>query len=246
MLVIGNGERVEVLDIERNLAALSAAGYRGDGPEIVRLLQGRDPGLLLQQAGEALIVALAMGLDTAAGLAGELVGRLTDRGWEGDDELAAQLSELSGGARSGRRAVPADLDELADLLEGPLEMGFGGLLDLETGSCWPESVVDDWGGDEEGAPDPEGEPDRWVFVPNVGSGESWRDMERFAETVGGPVGDRLAEAIDGRGAFSRFRRELDRHPDLIPRWLAYRSERRAGRARSWLAAEGYDPLPPKR
>jgi hypothetical protein len=57
----------------------------------------------------------------------------------------------------------------------------------------------------------------WLGVPNLGSPEG------------------LLDAIDGRGAFSRFRRVLDEHPETLPGWYAVRAERRAGRARAWLA-----------
>ena len=40
---------MDFIDVERDLRLLSAACYRGDGAEVVRLLTGRDPGLLLQQ-----------------------------------------------------------------------------------------------------------------------------------------------------------------------------------------------------
>jgi hypothetical protein len=236
---------VDVLDVDRDLRLLSAACYRGDGTEVVRVLAGRDPGLLLQRAGDGIVVALMAGTAGAAPVAQDLIGRLADRGWEGDVELTEQLTALSGGPPTGRQAAPADLDELTDLLEGDLEHGFGGLLDLTTGACWPGAVVDDWGGDEEDAPRPDLDPDRWLAVPNLGSRDGWRDMADFIGTLDDPtVADRLSDAIDGRGAFSRFRRELDRHPDLIARWRAFSAECRIGRARSWLAAEGYDALPP--
>jgi hypothetical protein len=44
--------------------------------------------------------------------------------------LAEQLMALTGGPHTGRWAVPAELDDLADLLEAGLDQGSGGLLDL--------------------------------------------------------------------------------------------------------------------
>jgi Uncharacterised protein family (UPF0158) len=131
------------------------------------------------------------------------------------------------------------------MLEGSLEMGFGGILDCETGDAWPEAVVDDW--TEDDPPDPDHDPDRYLFIPNEGSREAWEDMRDFALDVEDEqVRERLLDAIDGRGAFSRFRRVLDRHDDLRARWYAYSAETRAGRAREWLAGEGYVALPPQR
>ncbi len=71
---------MDFLDVDRDGRLLSAACYRGDGAEIVRVLTGRDPGLLLQQAGEGIVVALLGGTAGAAAVAQDLIGRLADRG----------------------------------------------------------------------------------------------------------------------------------------------------------------------
>jgi hypothetical protein len=52
-------------------------------------------------------------------------------------------------------------------------------------------------------------------------------------------GDRLSIAIQGRGAFRRFKDVLGRWPDELERWYEFSSERKRGRARAWLAAIGY-------
>ena len=90
---------MDFLDVDRDLRLLGAACYRGDGAEVVRLLTGRDPGLLLQQAGDGVVVALMGGTAGAEAVAQDLIGRLADRGWEGDGELAEQLTALTGGPR---------------------------------------------------------------------------------------------------------------------------------------------------
>jgi hypothetical protein len=59
------------------------------------------------------------------------------------------------------------------------------------------------------------------------------------------IADRLGIAISGRGAFRRFRDTLSRYPDLMTRWFAFSGERQRGRARRWLADEGYHPVPPE-
>jgi hypothetical protein len=46
---------------------------------------------------------------------------------------------------------------------------------------------------------------------------------------------RLARAINGRGAFRRFKDELhEEYPDLLPVWYAFRDARAARRAVDWL------------
>ena len=47
---------------------------------------------------------------------------------------------------------------------------------------------------------------------------------------------RLARAIQGKGAFRRFKDELHaEHPDLRPAWYAFRDARASRRAVQWLA-----------
>jgi hypothetical protein len=49
---------------------------------------------------------------------------------------------------------------------------------------------------------------------------------------------RLARAIDGRGAFRRFKAELnEEYPNLLPAWYAFRDTRAARRAVEWLLDE---------
>jgi hypothetical protein len=47
---------------------------------------------------------------------------------------------------------------------------------------------------------------------------------------------RLARAIQGKGAFRRFKDELhEEHPELLPAWYAFRDARATRRAVQWLA-----------
>lgn len=57
--------------------------------------------------------------------------------------------------------------------------------------------------------------------------------------------DRLAQAIHGRGAFRRFKDALADSDDLLARWYGLSDDRHRGRARAWLADEGYTPTPTK-
>jgi hypothetical protein len=218
----------------------------GDLVQLSGLVQAESLQPHLQEAGETI---LALAPDNPAGCADTckaLAGRLTERSWVGDAELAELLVAIVDGPPAGRRRIRADLDGVSDLLEGPLEMGFGGVLDCETGDAWPEGALDDWVGDGE-RPDPEDDPDRYLFIPNEGSREAWEDMREFAATVQDPaLRDRLLDAIDGRGAFARFRRVLDDHDALRSDWYSYSAETRTGRARQWLADAGFDALPPRR
>lgn len=65
----------------------------------------------------------------------------------------------------------------------------------------------------------------------------YQDMADFAELVSDErAGRRLTRAIQGKGAFRRFKDELhEEFPDLVPVWYAFRDSRARRRAVEWLA-----------
>ena len=64
----------------------------------------------------------------------------------------------------------------------------------------------------------------------------YRDMADFAEGVSNQrAGRSLAGAIEGKGAFRRFKDRLHQnYPDLLPAWHAFQSVRAKRRAVQWL------------
>lgn len=221
--------------------AIRGAFYRGDGAAVVAALGDRVDDSALQLAGDGLLIALAQGVTGAGELADRCVARLHERSWGGDDELADQLlAALGRGPTPLLRPLPVDLQELASSLEGDPAQG-GGWIDLGTGEVVPQSVVDDgWPADE---PEPgEDDPDRWLEVRTEGSRDAYHDMELFIELLTDvALADRLRAALAGRRPFRAFSRALDREPGELGRWLAFSEERTTGRARGWLASEGYSP-----
>jgi hypothetical protein len=80
----------------------------------------------------------------------------------------------------------------------------------------------------------------WLYVPADGPSDGYRDMQDFIATVDDPsIAERLTIAIDGKGAFRRFRDLLQRWENIEDDWYRFADERRRGRARAWLAAAGY-------
>jgi hypothetical protein len=65
----------------------------------------------------------------------------------------------------------------------------------------------------------------------------YQDMADFAESLTDErAGRRLLRAIQGKGAFGRFKAELhEEYPDLLPAWYAFRDARATRRAVQWLA-----------
>ncbi len=67
-------------------------------------------------------------------------------------------------------------------------------------------------------------------------------MEAFIETVTDEhLAELLAVAIDGRGAFRRFKGVLARYPQERERWFRFKDERLRQRALDWLARHGIEP-----
>jgi hypothetical protein len=62
-------------------------------------------------------------------------------------------------------------------------------------------------------------------------------MADFADQISDEqAGRRLARAIQGKGAFRRFKAELHaEYPHLLPAWYAFRDARATRRAVEWLA-----------
>jgi Uncharacterised protein family (UPF0158) len=229
------------MDAKEQRSMLRIAVYRGDGRAVVALApKAPGPDDALQLLGDGLAAALAQDVESAADLALACAGALRERGFYGDDDLADHLEALA-----GKRellpliSLPVDLDVLATVLEGDSVDG-GGRIDRQTGEVWHRAAVEyarEIGDeDEESAEDPE----RWLLVGCEVSHEGYRDIELFIETVADPErADRLGIAIDGRGAFRRFKDVLGRWPGEIERWHAFSEERQRGRARAWLAGAGY-------
>lgn len=80
---------------------------------------------------------------------------------------------------------------------------------------------------------------RYLRIDPVSSREQYRWMERFIATVEEEeLRRRLNIAIDGKGAFRRFKDALMSHPVDRERWFAFRSERLRSCMDSWLTAHG--------
>lgn len=228
--------RDEVSTLRGLVARRDSAGL------VARLRSGPWPAHCLQLIGDGVLAAVEEGVRDADEVAREVVSRLSERGWEGDRELARQIESALGAPVPMLRPLPADLEDLSMVLEGGPEHG-GGVVDLDTGEVWPEFALEESGEfDEEDLDDG----DRWLWAESHGSGDGYRDMEDFIEKLDDEdVADRLAIAIAGRGAFRRFKDTLARWPELMTEWHAFSDDRQRGRARSWLASRGYRPVTPR-
>jgi hypothetical protein len=126
-----------------------------------------------------------------------------------------------------------DLEEIANALADQTDYEHRWLIDPHTGEIafWTADT-----GIDGQTPVDLDELDLIVIDP-LPSWIWYQDMADFADGVTDErAGRRLARAIQGKGAFRRFKDELhEEHPDLLPAWYAFRDTRASRRAVQWLA-----------
>jgi hypothetical protein len=228
-----------------SLTRLRSTVVRQAHAELVTALRDEPwPAHTLQLIGDGLLAALRDGAGGSADLSLACVMALRGRDWEGDRELADALdAALGGGPTPMLRPLAVDLEELSMILEGDPVEG-GGRIDLRTGQVWPQATIE-YAEDLEEMDEDEDDPGRWLWVLCEGSHMGYLDMVRFIEDLtDADVADGLARAISGRAPFRRFKDVLFDRPDLMRCWYAFSHDRQRGRARSWLAMEGYTPTGP--
>jgi hypothetical protein len=125
-----------------------------------------------------------------------------------------------------------DLDEMATALQDQTAYEYRWLIDPESGRLliWTED-----GGVDGSTPVDLDEVDLLVIDP-LPSYVWYRDMADFADGISDErAGRSLARAIQGNGAFRRFKNRLyEDFPGLLPAWHAFQSTRAKRRAIEWL------------
>lgn len=126
-----------------------------------------------------------------------------------------------------------DLEEIATALADQTDYEHRWLINPQTGEVvfW----TSDTGIDGQTPADLEGLD--LIRIDPVPSYIWYQDMADFADQVSDErAGRRLARALQGKGAFRRFRAELhEKYPHLLPAWYAFRDARADRRAVEWLA-----------
>lgn len=117
--------------------------------------------------------------------------------------------------------VPGDFDTLEELLTA-LDSAQG-LQDLNKQQLQEIARIDF---DDEG---------RYISIPADTSREGYQDMEEFIQTVSDKyVRELLFVAIDGPGAFGRFKGVIHSHQEVKEQWYKFRDARLDQRIRGWL------------
>ena len=140
-----------------------------------------------------------------------------------------------------KRTLKIDMDGLCSAMDdSSYEHRY--YLNLQTGEI---VFISDYMDDEEVGKlrDEIGEnPDRYKPIPRAESYEGYEDMADFIATV---EDERLAEllevAIDGKGAFRRFKDVLARYPDEREKWFGFKDDKTMERAIGWLERIGISP-----
>jgi len=86
--------------------------------------------------------------------------------------------------------------------------------------------------------------ERYLKIDPVSSREQYRWMERFIDSVEDDpeLQNKLTIAIDGKGAFRRFKDVLMSYPIQRERWFTFRSERLASCMKAWLTAHDIEAV----
>jgi hypothetical protein len=136
------------------------------------------------------------------------------------------------------REVPVDWEALEDAFENNAPEVHS-YLHLTTGEVL--RVVD-------GVADPQmhvriASDGNYVRIDPVSSREQYRWMERFIPLVEEPdLREKLTQAIDGKGAFRRFKDVLMSFGTERERWFTFRSERLRTFMEAWLTAHAIAPV----
>ncbi|TCK27688.1 UPF0158 family protein [Pseudonocardia endophytica] len=81
--------------------------------------------------------------------------------------------------------------------------------------------------------------DGWIAIDSTTTRDGYRDMSDFTAAVQHRrAAELLDRAIDGRGAFRRFKNALFEFPEVRDQWYRFRDARSRRRALDWLVDNG--------
>jgi hypothetical protein len=84
---------------------------------------------------------------------------------------------------------------------------------------------------------------RYVDVPRKPSYEAYDLMVEFASSVTNKhLREKLDIALDGKGAFSKFKKVISDYPDEEKRWFAFKGKRLREEVVEWLNDLGIEPI----
>ncbi|MFC1955908.1 UPF0158 family protein [Chloroflexota bacterium] len=134
----------------------------------------------------------------------------------------------------GKKTLHIDLDELCEAMDNSsYENQY--YLDLKTGEILFISEYMDDEETEKLKDQVEEGNDCYESIPMAESHEGYRDMQDFIATVENEhIAELLEVAINGKGAFRRFKDVLLNYHEERERWFEFRDDRAEERALEWL------------
>ncbi|MCK4852264.1 MAG: hypothetical protein KAS86_04035 [Candidatus Omnitrophica bacterium] len=115
-------------------------------------------------------------------------------------------------------------------------------LDAENGEMIYVSEVDDTKKKEAALEKMNSDPERYVLLPTDSSRKGYNDMLDFIATVKDEdLKEKLYVALDGRGAFRRFKNILLNHHEERDEWFRFQEKRTRERINEWLEANEIEP-----
>ncbi len=160
------------------------------------------------------------------------------------------------------KKLKADMEMIANAMEDVARMDMDYYLDKETGEViitseetFRYAEEEDEDKIREGLPDWQKEdiklakdilfknPDRYICIPERPSYEGYNLMVEFAEKVEDELlREKLSIALDGKGAFRRFKNVIADYPDYREKWFRFRDERLNKKVIEWLNSIGIEPV----
>jgi len=133
-----------------------------------------------------------------------------------------------------KKSLKINLDELCSAMDDS-SYEHEHYLDLKTGEILLVSEYADDEDTEKLRREIERNPARYEQIPRAESHEGYGYMVEFIATVKDEhLAELLEVAINGQGAFRRFKDVLLRHPEERERWFQFKDERLKERALEWL------------
>ena len=86
-------------------------------------------------------------------------------------------------------------------------------------------------------------PDRYIYIPEGPPCNGYDLMVEFAEKVEDELlMEKLSIALDGKGAFRRFKNIIADYPDYREKWFKFRDERINKKVIEWINSIGIEPV----
>lgn len=134
--------------------------------------------------------------------------------------------------------LPVDVDEVAEAMDVTTRDTIEFFLDMQSGAV---VITGDGGVDEEIDVDD----DRYRYIPPRETFENYELMRDFIATLDDRgFAERLWDAIQGAGAFGRFKRELSKQATAQARWYEFRDAALRRDAMHWLRSLNIQPASP--